>query len=36
MNTGADFLRMIEDIQKLFTRLYDLAMAIQGGVFIIL
>lgn len=35
VSAGADLLRMIEDMQRLFTKLYDLAMTIQGGVFII-
>lgn len=35
MSAGANLLRMIEDMQRLFTKLYDLAMAIQGGVFVI-
>ncbi len=33
--TGANFLRMVEDMQRLFTKLYDLAMTVQGGVFVI-
>ncbi len=35
VSAGANLLRMIEDMQRLFTKLYDLAMTIQGGVFVI-
>ncbi|MCG2864168.1 MAG: amino acid-binding protein [Vulcanisaeta sp.] len=34
-SAGVNFLRMIEDMQRLFTKLYDLALTMKGGVFVI-